>query len=108
ITTVATLVGPTGQSPGQGGLVTDGTSLYGTTQVGGAHGHGTVYQLDPATGKVTVLLSFDVTNGDGPFGGLVLDGGYLYGTTEFGGARGGGTLFRLGLPRPKTRAVGRR
>lgn len=108
VTTLASFNGPTGEYPMGDRLVTDGTSFFGTAVTGGAYGHGTVFQFSPATGKLSAILTFDIANGDTPFGGVVVDGQYLYGTTQYGGERGGGTLFRLAIPRPKTRAIGRR
>jgi uncharacterized repeat protein (TIGR03803 family) len=72
-------------------------NLYGTTDVGGAFGYGTVFKLD-TTGKETVLHSFSGASGDGafPLGGVVRDGqGNLYGTTEAGGTSNCGTVFKL-------------
>lgn len=78
------------------GLVRDATgNLYGTTNVGGAHGYGTIFKID-STGKETVLYSFTDMKGDGayPCAGLLLDAkGKLYGTTLNGGAYGYGTVF---------------
>ena len=57
--------------------------LYGTTSGGGTAGYGTVFSFDPATGKETVLHSFQLAN-DGfvPSGNVVIDGtSTLYGTT---------------------------
>jgi len=74
-------------------------SIYGSTAAGGdysgvcgtskRHGCGTIWKLDPNTGKETVLHVFTAINGDGahPNG----DGGYMdangnyYGTTPQGG-----------------------
>jgi uncharacterized repeat protein (TIGR03803 family) len=79
-------------------LVWDGQgNLYGTTEVGGASGYGTVFKLD-TTGKETVLHSFSGAGGDGafPLGGVVRDEqGNLYGTTEVGGTSNCGTVFKL-------------
>jgi uncharacterized repeat protein (TIGR03803 family) len=81
------------------GLIQDAAgNLYGTTQSGGAYGHGTVFKLDE-NGKETVLYSFrGHRRGDGasPYAGLVRDAaGSLYGTTLTGGASGGGTIFKV-------------
>ena len=71
-------------------------NLYGTTEEGGASGTGTVFKLNPKTGKEKVLYSF--TNGaDGgfPSSGLVRDSkGNLYGTTQIGGT-GDGVVFEV-------------
>ena len=82
-----------------GALVRDGKgNLYGTTNLGGASGTGTVFRLAP-DGTETVLHSF-VDNGgsDGarPYAGLIRDSsGTFYGTTTVGGANGQGTAFRI-------------
>ena len=84
----------------RGGLVADREGiLYGTTAAGGAHGVGTVFELEPdghGGWKETVLHSFDGTDGGYPEAGLIFDAaGNLYGTTSYGGAHGGGTVFEL-------------
>jgi uncharacterized repeat protein (TIGR03803 family) len=89
---------PDGSNPYTGYLVRDAQgNLYGTTQVGGAYGNGTVFKVD-TTGKEMVLYSF-TGGGDGaePYGGLVRDAllGNLYGTTIKGGAYGVGTVFKV-------------
>lgn len=49
-----------------------------------------------ATASLSVLASFNGSNGDGPYGGLVADAaGTLYGTTYLGGAHGFGTVFSV-------------
>lgn len=71
-------------------------NLYGTTELGGASGLGTVFELTKG-GKESVLYSF--TGGaDGcyPTGGLLRDtAGNWYGTAEECGASEVGTLFKL-------------
>jgi uncharacterized repeat protein (TIGR03803 family) len=79
------------------GLVRDANgNLYGTTYEGGVYNHGMVFKLD-ATGKETVLHSFNGKGGTTPFyGDLVLDkAGNLYGTTQNGGALNAGTVFKV-------------
>src|SRR5690242_3025407 len=73
-------------------------NLYSTTQAGGAffsgHQYGTVFSLTPS-GTMTVLHSFDNTNGGKPNSGLTLGtDGNFYGTTPSGG-NGWGTIFRI-------------
>lgn len=74
--------------------------MYGTTQLGGAHGEGTIYRLD-SRGNVEIVHSFGSGKNDGtyPFSGLVAIGGVLYGTTSNGGTHGIGTVYSLTLPR---------
>ena len=86
---------PDGAAP-SGPLVSDGTTLYGTTNFGGAHDSGTVYSIDTA-GHERVLYSFKgYPDGAQPYGGVTLFDGDLYGTTAFGGAYSySGTVFSL-------------
>lgn len=99
--------GPSDGANPTAGLVRDGLgNLYGTTNLGGTSGAGTVFKLSPSGGgwTETVLYSFTGgTDGGYPFyGSLVLAGGYLYGTTYIGGdpscingSRGCGVVFRV-------------
>lgn len=79
------------------GLVLDALgNLYGTTDLGGAYGLGTVFQIAPA-GKLRVLYAFQGgSDGQQPRSTLVRDAeGDLFGTTAFGGAFGEGTVFEI-------------
>ncbi len=96
-----------GSSPLSGVVFGPDGSLYGTTELGGQYGQGTVYRLRPppmachsviCPWEETVLYSF--TGGDdggNPFlGNLVFDqAGNLYGTTTYGGVGGNGVVFEL-------------
>jgi uncharacterized repeat protein (TIGR03803 family) len=79
------------------GLVqaTDG-KFYGTTYVGGATNHGTVFKITPS-GTLTTLHSFDGTDGGYPEAAALIQAtdGNLYGTTPPGGAHGVGTVFKI-------------
>ncbi len=70
--------------------------LYGTTQQGGAFGHGAVFAVT-TTGSEKVLYSFKGgSDGETPFAGLVSISGAFYGTTFNGGSGcsgGCGTVF---------------
>jgi len=72
-------------------------NLYGTAGGSGGVGCGLVFEVDPATGKETVLYAFTCGNdGENPHGGVIRDSaGNLYGTTEGGGSGGYGTVFKL-------------
>ena len=77
-------------------------NLFGTTFYGGAHGHGTVFELSPNPPNQlwlsTLLYSFGATATDGiePWCSLVLSAtGNLYGTTTVGGLYNGGTIFQV-------------
>jgi uncharacterized repeat protein (TIGR03803 family) len=86
------------------GTLYDGVSpLYGAAGGGGAHGSGTVFELDPVPGKTKfkskVLYSFcpqsGCADGSSPAGSLLVDGGgNLFGVTGSGGT-GSGVAFEL-------------
>jgi uncharacterized repeat protein (TIGR03803 family) len=87
----------------KGTLINDGTYLYGTAKLGGAHQGGTVFRVRADGSEFKVLKSFaglPSSEGEYPQGGLVLAGKVLYGTTSAGGdaASGStaGTVFRIG------------
>jgi uncharacterized repeat protein (TIGR03803 family) len=98
LTTLHSFTGTNDGGDLNAGLVqgTDG-NFYGTTQVGGINGGGTVFKINPS-GAFTSLHSFPVFSGDGFLeypspGGLVQGSdGYFYGTTGFVG----GSLHPLG------------
>ena len=95
-TTLATFNGTNGATPYAGlTLSADGSTLYGTTQAGGANSDGTVFSVPVGGGTVTTLATFNGTNGNGPSAGLTLSGGILYGTTQQGGANSAGTVFSV-------------
>ena len=95
--------------------------LYGTTQAGGAHSKGTVFELTPNAAKTkwaanaaktkwteTVLYSFcaqNCTDGFHPLAGLIMDRtGRLYGTTDASGGKNRfGTVFELAPNMAKTK-----
>ena len=88
-----------GEQP-TGGVLLDAATgtLYGTTEIGGAHDAGTVFSCSINGSGERIVYSFGNTRGnDGmwPMAPLVMDSaGTLYGTTESGGA-GYGTVFAL-------------
>jgi uncharacterized repeat protein (TIGR03803 family) len=74
-------------------------NLYGTTDQGGAHGYGVVFELslEGTSWTETVLHSFaGGADGADPNGVLIMDSaGNLYGTTDQGGTGNHGTVFEL-------------
>ncbi|QAU23710.1 hypothetical protein EO087_06700 [Dyella sp. M7H15-1] len=80
-------------------------NLYGTTEHGGQHNHGSVFKLtlNPSSGTYTesVLHAFaGERDGAAPLAGLILDAsGHLYGTTYSGGGNASGnadgTVFEI-------------
>jgi uncharacterized repeat protein (TIGR03803 family) len=90
-----------GGNPAGALIFDDSGNLYGTTQYGGTHNYGTVFELSPGTNNTwveTILYNFGAATDDGanPTGALIFDSsGYLYGTTQAGGEHYWGTVFRL-------------
>jgi uncharacterized repeat protein (TIGR03803 family) len=83
------------------GLIRDKKgNFYGTVYMGGALGHGAVFELLPGSGgvwKKKLLYSFSGGNDGGqPVSGLIFDKkGNLFGTTDLDGADGQGVVFKL-------------
>jgi len=75
--------------------------IYGTTQLGGRYGSGTLFSFNTNGGAFSSLYSFSsvagvgTTNVDGayPVAGLRFSGGVLYGVASSGGDYGFGTVF---------------
>lgn len=74
-------------------LVLGGTTLYGTTYLGGSSGYGTVFKLNTDGSSYSVLKHF--SSFDYPRGALVLAGATLYGTTQSGGLLNFGSVFSI-------------
>jgi len=72
--------------------------LYGSTFEGGADcpplGCGTVFKISPS-GTLTMLHSFDSTDGAAPSGVVQATNGDFYGTTSSGGPYTDGTVFNI-------------
>jgi uncharacterized repeat protein (TIGR03803 family) len=80
----------------QAGLILSGGTLYGTTELGGSPGYGTVFAVNTNGTGFRIVYSF--TNGsDGawPYDELLLSGNTLYGTASAGGNSGSGTVFAV-------------
>jgi len=82
-------------------LVFSSGELFGTTEEGGVHNMGTVFQVRPGgDGRARVLYSFGSVAGDGmvPNAGLLPAQPGFYGVTRDGGANGRGTVFQVTPP----------
>lgn len=92
------------------GVIVVGNMLYGTTLHGGGYsncpggseGCGTIFEVDPSTGKERVLYSFTGKADEGnPQTGLIYKDGAFYGTTAVNGVnscynkQGCGTVFKF-------------
>ena len=91
-----------GDSPIGEIVMDDVGNIFGTTSTGGAHTHGSVYQLYPNQ-QERLVYSFQggTTDGELPLAGLLLRpkgvvSSTLYGTTSRGGANGAGVIFAVG------------
>ena len=86
-----------------GGLALSGNTLYGTAEVGGSGGSGTVFSINTDGTGFRTLHNFSAdsgplyTNSDGayPYAGLVVSGSSLYGAAVDGGSFGSGTVFSI-------------
>jgi uncharacterized repeat protein (TIGR03803 family) len=73
--------------------------FYGTTNLGGSPGPGTIFRISSTGAPITVYNFCQQSrcdDGGNPWAGLVLaSNGDFYGTTTSGGAHGVGTVFRI-------------
>jgi uncharacterized repeat protein (TIGR03803 family) len=76
-------------------------NFYSTTELGGAHGKGTIFKITPG-GTLTTLYNFCSTGGSSCTDGAISDAGMtlgsdgnFYGTTNSGGSNGGGTIYKI-------------
>ena len=76
-------------------LQTDDGAFYGASNGGGDYGLGFIFRCS-LDGTLTIVSSFDGTNGMSPNPGLIRGSdGALYGTTTYGGDFSSGCIFRL-------------
>jgi uncharacterized repeat protein (TIGR03803 family) len=71
--------------------------LYGTTQLGGTNGNGTIFQVSQTGAGYTVLRSFLNSTDGSSCRARLIEGsdGWLYGCNNLGGNSGRGTIFKL-------------
>jgi len=81
----------------QGGVVVSGSTLYGTSNAGGANGGGMVFSVPASGGNMTALHSWsdDGSTASNPAGSIVLSGSTLYGVTTSGGNNDIGTVYSV-------------
>lgn len=93
--------GQDGQDPIAGLTIDKAGNFYGTAEVGGGGGSGTVFKLTrKGSGWVFGLLyTFAGNDGENPTARVIMgSNGSLYGTTFAGGNGGHGTVFKLTPP----------
>jgi uncharacterized repeat protein (TIGR03803 family) len=84
-----------------GGLLASGSTLVGTTLVGGVSNQGTIFSIEADGSGFQVLHSFvGGALGSIPSGNLTLVDGVFYGTTFDGGTANAGTVFTFIIPEP--------
>jgi|SRR5579863_5638193 len=88
-----------GEWPFAGLIQAANGSFYGTTETGGAKGHGTVFKITSG-GTLSIVYSFceiaKCPDGEFPLSGLVqATNKNFYGTTSYGGVNKRGTIFSL-------------
>lgn len=80
------------------GVILSGSTLYGTTELDGSAGVGTVFAVNTdGTGFTNVYSFTNANDGANPQAGVILLGNTLYGTTEFGGSAGNGVVFAVNI-----------
>lgn len=77
-------------------VLTKAGNIVGTACGGGANGDGTVWSLN-SSGTLTVLHSFDGTDGQCPYTGVTLQPSKnnMFGTTAYGGSASFGTVWSI-------------
>lgn len=86
--------------PNSVGLYQYNGIFYGMTAYGGANDRGTLFSFNPSTDQLTVLVTFNRTNGANPYNGVLTrdtKNGLLYGTTTQGGANNYGVVFSYNI-----------
>jgi uncharacterized repeat protein (TIGR03803 family) len=84
-----------------GSLLLNGTTLYGTTRLGGSKGNGTVFQINTdGTGYDRIWEFQPSPDAAKPVDSVILVANTLYGMTESGGTCGNGAIFALLPPAP--------
>ena len=81
----------------EAGLTLSGSTLFGTTRIGGDANQGTVFSINTDGSNFQLLHEFagGANDGNGPVAGLTLSGSTLFGTTSNGGDADRGTVFSI-------------
>jgi len=88
--------GNDGEQPLAGLIADPSGALYGTTNLGGSGGDGTVFKLTPQGSGYAESVIYAFQSGGNPYGSVIGDAsGALYGTTTLGPGQTNGTVFEL-------------
>jgi uncharacterized repeat protein (TIGR03803 family) len=80
------------------GLIFYNGKFYGCNNSGGSNNYGTLFEFDPVTNNLTVLVHFaGAAAGGNPSGTPVIVGNKIIGTTSNGGISDGGTIYEYDL-----------
>jgi len=83
-----------------GSLLLNGTTLYGTTRLGGSKGNGTVFRINTDGTSYDRIWEFQpAPDAAKPIDNVILVDNTLFGMTEVGGQCGNGAIFAL-MPPP--------
>jgi uncharacterized repeat protein (TIGR03803 family) len=96
--TLYTFAGGTDGCGPAGSVIFKAVSIYGTTSVGGAFGHGAVFRVGQVSGgrwTENLLYSFGLNDGHIPNGVISDKAGDLFGTNFNGGHYGYGSVFEV-------------
>ena len=92
IITLGTFNSTNGAYPADTVTLDSAGKLYGTSLRGGANGYGTVFEISKGTSAITVVASFNGSNGVYPQAAVTIDpAGDLFGTTPISY----GTIFEI-------------
>lgn len=81
-------------------LIQSGSTLYGTTLLGGINDQGTIFRINTDGTGYEVLHNFTGSAEDGStplFGALARSGSMLFGMTNLGGVYNGGVIFKMNV-----------
>jgi uncharacterized repeat protein (TIGR03803 family) len=90
--TITGLASKASSGPNNGHLVASNGFLYGT-DLNGTGFTGDIYRLPIGGGAISVVATFNNTDGAQPVGGLFQDGNTIVGATQSGGATGEGLTY---------------
>jgi uncharacterized repeat protein (TIGR03803 family) len=91
---LVTFIGPNGKF-GQGTPILVGSTLFGSTQLGGSANQGLIFSVNTDGSSFKILHAFSGPDGIGPVQGKLVagPGNTLYGITSHGGSYGHGVVF---------------